>query len=365
MHVLFLAGRETEYTRNQVMLAALRNCSEVDVIASSKRPGSLLLNSILIAVRAMPLLLRKKHDLVFVGFYGHIIMRLIAPLARCPIVFDAFISTYDTLCFDRRRFAPGSLAGRAAFALDRYATQKAQRVLLDTENHVDYFVETFSVPRAHYSAVPVGCSEAIFRPAHLPVPGEFTKVLYYSSFLSLHGVDVILQAAARLRNKPIRFRLIGEGPTLEAMKAEARRLELDNLTFESPISPVELAAAISASDICLGGHFSTSGKAARVIPGKAYQALSVGRPLIIADAPGNREIFNHNVNAILVPPVEPVALADAILELSRDAGHRQALAEAGRALFREHCSETVIFHRVKKLIAEVVLQPDSGRSNEQ
>lgn len=354
MRVLFLTGRETEYARNQVLLAALQHIAEVDVVASTHKPRSLLANSIFLAARAVPLLLRKHYDLVFVGFYGHLIMRLIAPLVHCPLLFDAFVSTYDTLCFDRRLYAPDSLVGRAAFALDRSTTHQADRVLLDTESHIDYFVETFGVARAHLSAVPVGCSDSIFRPTPLPAPSDTVEVLYYATFLPLHGVDIILEAAARLQDEPIRLRLIGNGPNLAEMTALAAHLALDNVRFDQPISQTELAAAIAASDLCLGGHFYAGGKAGRVVPGKIYQMLAVGRPVIAADAPGNRELLTHNVTAFLVPPSDPDALAAAIRKLAHDAPHRQALANAGRSLYCDCCSEAVITRRIQKIIAGLV-----------
>jgi glycosyltransferase involved in cell wall biosynthesis len=354
MRVLFLAGRETEYARNQVLLAALQRNAEVDVMASANKPRSLLANSILLAARAVPLLLRKHYDLVFVGFYGHLIMRLIAPLVHCPLLFDAFVSTYDTLCFDRRLYAPDSLVGRAAFALDRSATRQADRVLLDTQSHIDYFVNTFGLARAHFSAVPVGCSDSIFRPTPLPAPSDTVEVLYYATFLPLHGIDIILEAAAQLQDEPVRLRLIGNGPTLAEMTALAARLELDNVRFDQPVSQTELAVAIAASDLCLGGHFSAGDKAGRVVPGKIYQMLAVGRPVIVADAPGNRELFTHNATAFFVPPSDPDALAAAIRTLAHDAPRRQALAKAGRTLYCERCSEAVITRQIQEITAELV-----------
>ncbi len=358
MRILFLAGRETEYARNQVMLAAFRRFAEVETVAAARKPVTLLGNSAIIAARAAPLLLRERYDLVFVGFYGHLILRAIAPLVRSPLLFDAFVSTYDTLCFDRRIYAPDSPMGRAAFALDRATARRADHVLLDTAQHVEYFVETFGLPRAKFSAVPVGCSDEIFGPVPMPSPQGLAdrplEILYYSTFLPLHGIDIILEAAARLRDQPIRFRLIGDGPALGAMQALAAQLELSNVRFEPPVPPFDLAEAIVRADLCLGGHFYAGGKAGRVIPGKIYQMLAVGRPVIAADAPGNRELLTHDENAYLVPPADPDALANAIRTLVDDPARRHALARAGRARYAACCTETHITSRLQAIVAEMI-----------
>ncbi|MCB0045479.1 MAG: glycosyltransferase [Caldilineaceae bacterium] len=355
MHVLFLVGREIGYARNQVLHNAFSRFAHVDTVAAVHKPQSLLANSLSIAAQATPLLLRNRYDLVFVGFYGHLILRMIGPLVRSPLLFDAFISTYDTLCFDRALYAPDSPMGRAAFALDSSALRRADHVLLDTQSHIDYFVETFGITHEGFSAVPVGCSDDVYQPA--PITQNSTQqqkkaldILYYSTFLPLHGIDVILQAAAQLNGEPLHFRLIGDGPAFGQMQALAAELALSNVTFEPPISQTEVASAIARADICLGGHFYAGGKAGRVIPGKIYQMLAVGRPVIAADAPGNRELLTHGENAYLIPPADPNALAGAIRTLAAEPAYREKLARAGRLHYTNYCNEERITARLHAIV---------------
>jgi glycosyltransferase involved in cell wall biosynthesis len=182
------------------------------------------------------------------------------------------------------------------------------------------------------------------------------QVLSYATFLPLHGIETTLHAAALLRDAPIRLRLIGGGPLLPAMRALAQMLQLDNVVFEPPVSPGALGAAIAAADICLGGHFGTGDKAARVIPGKIYQMLAVGRPVIAADARGNRELLRHGESAWLIPPTDPVALAAAIRELAADAGLRRHLAAGGHAAYTAQASEAVIGRRLRARVEQLTGQ---------
>ena len=221
MRVLFLVGREIQYARNQVLLDAMRHFAHVDVVARDSRPASLLANSAAIAARGASMLARRRYDLVFVGFYGHLIVRTLAPMIRSPLLFDAFLSTYDTLCFDRQLYAPDSRMGRMAFQLDRSTGARADHVLLDTRRHVEYFVDTFGLPPAKFSVIPVGCSDAIYTPQpYVPASSGPLRVLSYSSYLPLHGIDTILRTAAALRARDdvpdLRFRLIGDGALLGA-----------------------------------------------------------------------------------------------------------------------------------------------------
>lgn len=356
MHILFLSGRELSYARNEVLLRAFQRLGAVDVLSPAAQPASLPATSLRIAAAAAPRLMTQTYDLVFIGFYGHLILRLLGNLIRQPLLFDAFVSNYDTLCFDRQRFAPTSWPGKAAFWLDQSTCRRADHVLLDTTQHVDYFVQTFGLPAAKFTALPVGCSEAIYypQPAAKQNPGAAaTLVLSYTTFLPLHGMETILHAAAALQGVPIHFRLIGAGPLLPAMQQLAAGLGLSNLTFAPPVSPSTLAKEIAAADICLGGHFGPSEKAGRVVPGKIYQLLAMAKAIIAGDTPANRTLLQDREQALLVPPTDPQALANAILTLHQDSALRIRLAAQGYQLYQATCSEVVITQRLNTVIEQL------------
>ena len=349
MHILFLAGREVSYPRNDVLLRALRRLGNVEAITENE-PGSLTMRSLRIGLRAMPRLLSGGYDLVFFGFYGHLLAVTVGRFTRTPILFDAFLSTYDTLCFDRQRFTANSPAGRLAYWLDRAACRLARHVLLDTPQHIDYFVETFALPVDLFSSLPVGCNEELFYPRPFP-SAEGIKVLFYTTFLPLHGVDVVLEAAGQLTSTPdVCFQILGNGQEYPRMRRLAEERRLTNVSFLPPVPISALPEAIAQADICLGGHFHTNPKADRVIPGKIYQILAMARPLIAADTTANRVLLNHESTAMLCEPDNPDGLAETIRTLSQDADLRQRLASNGRQLYEESASETVITQALSQIL---------------
>lgn len=354
MRVLFLCGREIDYPRNQVLLRAMQRLGKVEVIAGERSTRSLVWRSLIVGLKALPHLLFGKHDLVFVGFYGHLIVLEAGLLTRKPILFDAFVSNFDTLVGDRRKVKAGSLPARMALWLDKTSCSLADRVLLDTQAHVDYFTQTFHLPGDHFRAIPVGATEDVFRPIPHSTPNEFVNVLSYSTYLPLHGMDVIVRAIALLKEKPFHFEIIGEGQEYPAVRSLANQFNLPNVTFEPPLPLRELPQRIAKADICLGGHFGESGKAARTIPGKIYQMLAMGKAIIAADNPANRELLTHDTTAYLCPPGDPGALADALLTLGEDAALRARLEGNARKLFLERCSETAITDRLRDILCDLI-----------
>ena len=101
---------------------------------------------------------------------------------------------------------------------------------------------------------------------------------------------------------------------------------------------------------CALGIFGTSAKAARVIPNKAFQALACGTPLVTADTPAARELLRDGESALLVPPGDPQALADALRRLAATGRLADALAAGGLAAYRAQASEEVLGARWRGLI---------------
>lgn len=354
MRILFMAGRELAYQRNDVLLRAFRRMGQVEIVENPHPSPSLIRNSFWIARSALPKLLTGNYDLIFVGFYGHLIILpvgLLARLRRIPVLFDVFVSNYDTLVQDRQTISPKSLTAMLARWLDKTSCTLATHLLLDTQLHVNYFVETYHLPPEKFTAIPVGCNEDIFtrQPASPPLSDK-TKVLYYCTYLPLHGADIVVRAAAQLKDLPISFHLVGEGQEYEKVRAEAAALP--NITFSPAVSLEALRDAIAGADICLGGHFGVSDKAGRVVPGKVYQILAMARPLIASNSPANRGLLNDG-SAHLVRAGDASALAQAILDLHVDLALREQMAQQGFAHYQTTCSEEMIRGKLQNVLARL------------
>jgi glycosyltransferase involved in cell wall biosynthesis len=355
MEILYLCGRELNYPRNSVLYRAMQKIGNVNVSHVELPNKSILLQSIISGLSATYHLVSKKYQLTFVGFYGHLLMLPVGLLNKQPILFDAFISTYDTLITDRKSAGPNSLKARSACWLDKTSCSLADQILLDTQQHVDYFVESFDLPREKFNAVPVGCNEDIFRPsAYIPIKGT-SIVLYYCTYLPLHGADVVVRAAQLLRSEDIRFRLIGTGPEYRRVHSIATEYGLKNIEFLPSQSLTGLAEEIGRADICLGGHFGPSAKASRVIPGKIYQMLSVGRAVIAAQTPANNELMVDRVNAYFCATGNPGYLAEAIRDLHHNPDLRQELSKNGNGLYKNRASEKYIQTEIARIVSKMIM----------
>jgi glycosyltransferase involved in cell wall biosynthesis len=214
-------------------------------------------------------------------------------------------------------------------------------VLADTRAHAEYYAALAGLPENRVAVVPVGVDTDVFARQPPPTPERVCRVLFYGSYIPLHGVETILHAAKLAEGTPIHFRMIGRGQTRASADALARQLSLANTTFIDWVPLASLVDEIAAADIVLG-IFGVSEKAARVVPNKVYQAMSVGRCVITRDSPAIREMFVPSKHLAVCAAGDPDALASAILALRADPARVHAMAEAGQSLVRTHYSAAAI-----------------------
>lgn len=349
MRIVFISGRESTYTRNSVILKGLKS-NGIEVIDCTDSSSSYILRYPKVLLK---FILRKGEDfdLIFVGFLGQPLVPIIKKLSRKPIIFDAYLSIYDTMCFDRKKIKPDSIGGRFFYWLDKHSCELADKVLLDTNAHINYFVDTFKLKREKFQRVFVGADDSIFYPINIDKDNTIFRVFYYGTYLPLQGIEYIIKAAKKLEAyKEIKFIIVGKGMEHKKIMKLVQELDINNIEFVDWIPYKELPQEIAKSDVCLGGHFSDIDKAKRVISGKTYQFIAMKKPVIIGDSPANRELFEHRKNAMLIEMGNADALAGAILELKEDKDLRNKIAEGGYKTFKKKCTPEAIENIIKHFV---------------
>lgn len=259
-------------------------------------------------------------DVILVGFPGILDMLVAAPIARwrrIPLVWDMFMSIYDTVVEDRRLLHATGLAARLLHALEGFTLRRADLVFLDTHAHARRIERLFNLLADSIGAVWVGCETDIFHPRETSIrtsneiPHDL-RVLFYGQFIPLHGIETIVHAARLLQHEPVQWTLIGVGQEASRIDALLAEVPLPKVRWEPWVDYTQLPLRIAEADVCLG-IFGSSKKSASVIPNKVFQIVAMGRPLITRDSPAIREILEDGPPCVtLIPPNDSVALAVAV-----------------------------------------------------
>ncbi|MFC1881143.1 glycosyltransferase [Thermodesulfobacteriota bacterium] len=338
MRVVYWGTYDTGKPRNRIMIRGLRK-NGVEVIechvhiwkdvedksqlsnigARAKRILQLLISYPLLIYRYLRL---PPHDFVVVAYMGQfdvLVLFFFARLRGVSLIWDVFISLYDTVVIDRKLLSKKSVAAFLLYAIEWLATRASTQVIMDTSAHAQYFEKLYRLPSRSVRHVYVGAELEAFKPQKiLHKNGDTFDLLFYGQFIPLHGIDTIVDAAEILEKSEanIRWTVIGRGQ-------EQKRI--DGLIEERGLKSIErilwvpyenLVTHIIESDACLG-IFAAGGKATRVIPNKVYQILAAGKPLITGDTPAIRELLSENSFLRLVPPGNSEALAAAVIDLQK------------------------------------------------
>lgn len=295
-----------------------------------------------------------RHDSVIVAYMGHLDVLVLWPFAKLrgvPVIWDAFLSLYNTVVEDRAMASRRSPVALLLYIMEWLACRAADRVVLDTRAHADYFVNKFGISADRCGVVWVGAEPEVFPVAAKNDSHDQDErmVLFYGQFIPLHGIETIIAAARKIRDESIQWVIIGSGQEEERIRRIIEQYQLVRIKWLPWVSYPEISQWIHRADVCLG-IFGETAKAARVIPNKVFQILMSGKPLITRDSPAIRELLDPEMLGVrLVPPANADALAAAVCA-SLDEKHGSGLYSA----IREKIAPHSIGRRLSEVIHEVV-----------
>jgi glycosyltransferase involved in cell wall biosynthesis len=333
--------------------AALEAIDGIEVIdATNTRRGlSRYLETLWKLVKA-----RRRHrpDVYILGFRGHEIFLPVRLLTiGKPLIFDEFMSPTDALMSEGKGGALGRLAGAVLYPFEWLCLRLSARCLTDTELHKEFIATRFGIDRERIDVVYVGGVVAGPSSAGTESDGRL-HVLFYGTFLPLHGVDVLLHACKLLEDKPIQFHIIGgSGEALAAFRALLEDLSPGNVVHDTWVDFDELqSTVIPGADLCLGGPFGDTPQARRVITGKTFQFLAQGKPTVIGrvDEPAG---FRDTENCLLVEQANAKDLARACEWALEHRDQLPAIGRAGQTLFNERFSIDALARQVAASLRSV------------
>lgn len=111
-------------------------------------------------------------------------------------------------------------------------------------------------------------------------------------------------------------------------------------------------------DVWNAAHIAVLPSRREGLPKSLLEAAACGRPIVATDVPGCREIALQDINALLVPPDNAQALADAIDRLGQDAALRARFGAAGRSLVESKFSDIEIGREIRTLYDRLIGRSD-------
>jgi glycosyltransferase involved in cell wall biosynthesis len=166
-------------------------------------------------------------------------------------------------------------------------SQKADRLILVTDEAKDYYINNYGLDSRKMIVLPNYIVLDRFRKlapetSIQPADHDNFTVAYFGDTGLRRGTLTILEAADKLKDKNIRFLIIGTSSEQDLLRKEATIRNLNNVTFAGWIPPAEAMKLISGTDagICpflRNIHHDTT------YANKMFQYMALGKPVIVSD----------------------------------------------------------------------------------
>jgi len=164
------------------------------------------------------------------------------------------------------------------------------------------------------------------------------------------GLEVILEAAARLKDRPaIKFVMIGDGPTKEELIQKAKEMRLSNLVFYDRRPKSEMPEVVASLDVSL---IPLLARFPGTMPSKVYEAMASGTPPIVAKGCEGEVLINQFEAGLCYEPGDAGEMATAILKLAEDHSLLQRVRDNCRKVSKRF-DRDLIAERTERILAAV------------
>ena len=177
----------------------------------------------------------------------------------------------------------------------------------------------------------------------VPIIGVIGRLVWQKGF------EYFIEAIPEVLNRFIdaRFLVIGEGVLKDALEARHERLKLgDKLIFtgfRSDIKDVLASVDIFVIPSLIEG-----------LPMILLEAMAMAKPIVATDIDGIKEVLYNGEAGLLVPPKDPKALSDAIIDMliHRDKAYQMGMA--ARKIVKEKFGVDVMVQKVEDVYEELL-----------
>jgi glycosyltransferase involved in cell wall biosynthesis len=256
-----------------------------------------------------------------IGWEGHAVAG-VARQARAPaIVRTEHLPFLLTKAVDRERYRVGLAAVDAIIAVSGSVARSHIRA---------------GVPEGLVTTVRNGIEDVAPRlrreavRAALGVPPSAPLVVGVGRMTRQKGWDLLLEAADTILGSgpETTLLIVGSGPLADVIDAEIETRGLSGRVRRRAAWD-DVPALLEAADVvALPSRFEG-------LPLVALEAMAVARPVVGTRVAGIDETVEDGVTGRLVPPEDPAALADAIVEILEDAATARRYGTAGRRRYED------------------------------
>lgn len=165
------------------------------------------------------------------------------------------------------------------------------------------------------------------------LPEEYFRVIHIGSLESYKGQKILIQACDILKRShiPIHLQIIGMGIEKRNLEGMISYYQLtDHVELLGPKTQEEIARILPTGHCYVQPSIITKQGTMEGIPVSMMEAMACGLPVIASAISGIPELIKDGYSGYLIPPADPVALAEAFKRVYQNYSEAVQFAENGR-----------------------------------
>jgi glycosyltransferase involved in cell wall biosynthesis len=201
----------------------------------------------------------------------------------------------------------------------KYTISRSDMITCDAGTVRDKILQLVQYPTDKIVVFPWGIELSQFHPkdsslqirTHLNWPEDSPILISTRALEPVYGIEVFLQAIEIVikKTQKVRVLMIGDGSLMDFARRFLSKHGIVQFVHLTGRVPNEfLVDYLNEADLYVTSSYSDGTSTALL------EALACALPVIVSDIPSNREWVKPGINGWLVPPGDPVILAQTILE---------------------------------------------------
>lgn len=313
----------------------------------------LLTAILMLPIRFLSILFSKK--VLVLPFNMNIISILdmfIARLLGKSVIYEFYVSNYDSYVNDRKVYSSGSFKAHFALFIDKAVSFLSTYIICLNESESEYYSEFM----ASGSEEKIRIIPLVVDPIEISGDREGEVVLcWWGSYVPLHGLEKVIHALYLIKDLDIKLYIFGRDENKAKLyKDLSNQLGLsNNLIFNhsSNFKNLELPYfLLQHKTICLGS-FGESSKAKSVLINKIVDSAALKLPMITMETSATSEFFEDKIN-IIYSKNNPEDIANKISEICNDYNRYSMVGDAAYEVYLSNFSPSSFSKKYMKIIDE-------------
>lgn len=169
-----------------------------------------------------------------------------------------------------------SVVYRVFHRVSKRIYRSMDKILITSKSFKEYIEDHFAVESKRIDYLPQ-YAEGLFKELPFKKPGEKIDLVFAGNIGEAQSVETIIRAAEKLKDKPVRFHIVGGGTDLERLKKLAE--DLENVVFYGRRPLDEMPKYYAMADAMLI-TLKADPVLSLTLPGKVQSYMAVGKPII-------------------------------------------------------------------------------------